>query len=150
MRLYRIEKEVYRDIFPPLGSLHFDGRWHKAGMWVVYCSESIALAKLECLASATFLPDGRILKIIEVEKNAHIKEIEREELSTNWNDVGRETNLSEITLKVMQEGFLGMRIPSVLSPLEYNFLLFPEHPDFKKYVKHEETYSAYFDVRLKR
>ncbi|MEO1256331.1 MAG: RES family NAD+ phosphorylase, partial [Bacteroidota bacterium] len=131
MRLYRIEKEIYRDVFPPMGSLHFDGRWHTAGMWVVYCSESIALAKLECLASATFLPDERILKVIELKDIQEIKTVDRNELPTNWNNIGRERNLGFITKEIMKEGFLGMKVPSVLSPLEHNFLLFPSHPRFK-------------------
>ena len=149
MLLYRIEKEKYREQFPPIGSLHFDGRWHVAGMWVVYCSESIALAKLECLASSTFLPDKRILKVIELDDISEIKEVRKDELPANWNDVGRERNLSFITKEIMKEGFLGMKVPSVLSPLEYNFLLFPEHPNFKHIVRHKESFSAYFDVRLK-
>ncbi|GAB4240229.1 MAG: hypothetical protein Tsb0034_16610 [Ekhidna sp.] len=149
MLLYRIEKEIYRDQFPPIGSLYFDGRWHLTGMWVVYCSESIALAKLECLASATFLPDDRILKIIELKDTRNIKTIHRDELPSSWNDVGREINLAHITKKIMKEGYLGMKVPSVLSPLEHNFLLFPEHPNFKKIVRHKETFNAYFDIRLK-
>jgi RES domain-containing protein len=149
MLLYRIEKEAYSDRFPPVGSLYFDGRWHVAGMWVVYCSESIALAKLECLASATFLPEGRILKVIELSDPTKIKTIHREELPSSWNAIGREENLSYITKEIMKKGYLGMKVPSVLSPLEHNFLLFPQHPDFSKKVKHKETYNAYFDIRLK-
>lgn len=149
MLLYRIEKEIYIDQFPPLGSLHFDGRWHISGMWVVYCSESIALAKLECLASSTFLPDGRILKIIDLKDVQNIKTVHKEELPSNWNDIGRAINLAHITKQAMKEGKLGMKVPSVLSPLESNFLLFPDHPDFRKMVKHKETFNAYFDIRLK-
>lgn len=149
MRLYRIEKEIYREIFPPTECLHFDGRWHTAGMSVLYCSQSIALAKLECLASSSFLPDGRILKIIELSDKVILKEIQISDLPKGWNDVGRERNLSQITQEAMKEGFLGMSVPSILSPLEKNILLFPHHRDFYKEVKQIEIYNAYFDVRLK-
>jgi len=149
MRLFRIEKEIYKEIFPPIEPLQFDGRWHTAGMWVVYCSQSIALAKLECLASASFLPDGRILKTIEVSNNVILKEIQISDLPKGWNDIGSERNLSHITLDAMKEGFLGMIVPSVLSPLENNVLLFPHHRDFYNEVKQIKIYNAYFDVQLK-
>lgn len=149
MEVYRIDKRDFKDQFPPKGSLFSAGRWNKKGMWVVYSSDSIALAKLEVLANSGIVPKNRILRIIEVKNNAPLVEIKPADLPKNWRDFPYPAVLAKRIQAIIEtKEFVGAIVPSVQSPLERNILLFPDHPDFRKYVKEKEQVEEYFDGRL--
>lgn len=44
---------------------------------------------------------------------------------------------------------IALRVPSALSPVEYNYLLNPEHPDLYGVVQKAEAIPFQFDSRLK-
>ena len=114
MLVYKIEKKKYESIFPPRGSLYCDGRWSRKDMWVVYSSESIALAKLEILANTgSTLPKNRIVKIMEIEDNAPLVEITPEDLPSNWAETPYPKSLASIIRKIIGSGtYLGAIVPS--------------------------------------
>ncbi|MGK7390322.1 MAG: RES family NAD+ phosphorylase [Candidatus Cyclobacteriaceae bacterium M2_1C_046] len=150
MQVYRIDKKDYKDQFPPKGSLFSAGRWNTKGIWVIYTSDSIALAKLEILANSGVIPENRVLRIIEVKNNAPLVEIKTSDLPNNWKDFPYPPVLAtQIKAIIETKQFIGAIVPSVQSPLEKNILLFPDHPDFRKYVKEKEQVEEYFDSRLK-
>ncbi len=151
MLIYRIEQAKYKDIFPPRGSFYVSGRWHKKGAWVVYCSENIALAKLEVLAnSGQKLPNNCVLKVLEISKNAPLAKIQISDLPEDWFHFPAPHQLAEMTQNLINSKmFVGAIVPSVHSWRERNFLLFPDFPDFDQYVKEVEIEEAYFDKRLK-
>ncbi len=151
MHLYRIEKAKYKDTFPPRGSLFAEGRWNRRGMWVVYTSETVALAKLEALAnSGSKLPDNRYLTTIELDDQALVVDIPAESLPANWHRVPYPRNLAYIIKEVIEEkNFVAALVPSIHSPQERNVLLFPDHPQFGAYVKFVGSESVDFDSRLK-
>ncbi|MCR9249894.1 MAG: RES family NAD+ phosphorylase [bacterium] len=151
MQVYRIEKSKYKDVFPPRGSLYVSGRWHAKGTWVVYCSENIALAKLEVLAnSGQYLPEDCILKVIDIAEDAPMARIEVTDLKEDWFNYPAPSYLAQMTQNLIDSKlFVGAIVPSVQSWREKNFLLFPDFKDFDKYVKEVEVDVAYFDRRLK-
>jgi len=152
MLVYKIEKKKYESVFPSRGSLYCDGRWSRKDMWVVYSSESIALAKLETLANTgSTLPKNRIVKIMEIEDNAPMVEITPEDLPSNWAETPYPKTLASIIRKIIGSGtYLGAIVPSSQSKRERNLLLFPDFHEFNKYVKELESGEETFDTRLKR
>jgi len=150
MRLYRVEKKKYADQFPPRGSLFGNGRWHRKGMWVVYTSEHISLAKLEALANSTILPKNRVISVIVLEGKAPVIHFDVNNLPENWNDIPYPLSLARFINDVITRGeYVAASVPSTQAPEEKNYLLFPEHPEFGKYVKRIELLAIEFDVRLK-
>ena len=137
MLVYRIEKAKYKDIFPTKGSLFVDGRWSRRGMWVVYTSETVALAKLEALAnSGSKLPENRFLTTIELDDQAPVVDIPDHKLPKKWRQVPYPIELAEIIRQVIDEKqYVAALVPSIHSPMEHNVLLFPDHPEFGQYVK---------------
>ena len=151
MLVYKIEKAKYKDVFPPPGPLYSDGRWNRKYMWVVYTSESIALAKLETLANSGIkVPKNRILRIIEIKDDAPIIEVTTDDLPSNWAATPYPKGLANVISRIIEsKSFVAAIVPSVQSQRERNILLFPDFPEFKVCVKEVETVQEYFDPRLK-
>jgi len=151
MLVYRIDKKKYNDTFPPKGSIYGEGRWNTKGMFVVYTSESVSLAKLETLAnSGSKIPKNRVLRIIEIADSSPLIQITVKDLPKGWQSIPYPKNLSSIIKKIIDSGdYVGVIIPSVQSPRDNNVLLFPDFKDFRKYVKEIESEDEYFDPRLK-
>ncbi|MEQ8238546.1 MAG: RES domain-containing protein, partial [Cyclobacteriaceae bacterium] len=84
MILYHLEKSKFKDIWPPQGTLFSDGRWNKAGQWIIYCSPNISLAKLEILANENRMVNERVCMTIDVQEIIDIYEINIKDLPQNW------------------------------------------------------------------
>ncbi len=152
MLVYKIDKKKYKDVFPPRGSLHSDGRWSRRDMWVVYTSENIALAKLEALAnSGRKIPKNRILRIINIKDDAPIIEITPDDLPSNWAATPYPKGLANIIRRIIEsKSFVAAIVPSVQSKRERSMLLLPDFPEFEEHVQEEDTVDEYFDPRLKK
>lgn len=151
MIVYRIEKQAYADQWPARGVLFGQGRWNARGFWIIYCSTTVALAKLEMLANSPQLPIDRVLLEIEIAPAAAIHQITDEELPSKWMEVPYPSSLHQITERLLGENqYVGLRVPSRQSPTEYNVLLYPPHPQFQELVKVVRRSPVGFDSRLKK
>nr|WKN34517.1 RES family NAD+ phosphorylase [Tunicatimonas sp. TK19036] len=148
--IYRIERQTYAQLWPSQGALYGEGRWNRKGFWVIYCSESVALAKLETLANSKSLPSSRVLLEIEVDDKAPIKRIVPADLPDNWMQVPYPKELHVLTERWLQDQqYVGLQIPSRQSPQEDNYLLYPLHPQFSQWVRVLHRTPIEFDQRLK-
>jgi RES domain-containing protein len=116
---------------------------------VVYTSESLALAALETLAHA----DRRRFERDYVAFRLHIpdEEVMRldEALPQSWPARPVSTAARQLGDAWLREGSTAaLCIPSVLVPLERNYLLNPMHPGFTS-ITVEDPVVFGFDARLK-
>ena len=135
MILYHIEKHKHRKAWPPRGTLFAEGRWNKPGQWIIYSSPSIALAKLEILANDSHLPMDRVCMEIEVDENANIMEVQRDQLMVNWYEKPYPNSLHLFTSRFLSTNCLLLKIPSAQSHREFNYLINAQHPKFHENVK---------------
>ena len=150
MIVYRMEKEKYQDFWPSRGALYSEGRWNKPGQWIVYCSESIALCKLEVLANSGNLPINRVIMTVEIADNAPIYELAEDLMPAFWYGIPYPDVLSEITGEFIKDNsYVAMKVPSAQSKREFNYLLNPAHEDFSRLVKVISKEPENFDGRLK-
>ncbi len=148
--VYRIEKESRSNEWPSKGSLFSEGRWNAKGMWIIYCSSTISLAKLEILTNSRTLPKGRVIMEISIHGKAPLKKIKGSFLPDNWQQVPYPKQLHQLVEDQLKDNkYVALVVPSRQSPRESNYLLNPLHPDFKKYVKVKHIISLVFDPRLK-
>ncbi len=130
------------------GGIFFAGRWHHAGVPVVYLAESPAGALIEtCVhTSANDVPPSfTLLKIRGPEPP--FDEIEIAMLDRDWPDsVGSTRDLGSAWLKGKNTALL--RVPSALVPETANYLLNPAHDDAALF-QIESSFVFPFDVRLK-
>lgn len=114
------------------GGLSASARWHSEGRAIVYLSESPAAALLEKLVHlelnpARFPKAYRLLKA-EAPDDVAIRTVTAVDLPKNWlsNEIATRT-IGDEWLAARTTALL--RVPSVIVPETFNFLLNPEHPD---------------------
>ena len=144
MELYRITQESYSNDLSGDGSRIFGGRWNSEGRYAVYTSANRSLALLETLAhipAKLFRNKKYILVTVFLPDKAPLKFIEEKDLPNNWDAL----DIQHVTQKIgdnfleEQKGLL-FRVPSVLMPEEFNYIINPLHPSMKqvKVIHHRE------------
>lgn len=123
------------------------GRWNKKGTAVVYTSSTISLASMEILVN---LPSISLLDTfvwIPVQFEDDLVEV-LNELPDDWDSRPAATATKAIGVKWASENrSVVLKVPSVVIPLEYNYLLNPNHPDWHKVVIQDPiTYD--YDPRI--
>jgi RES domain-containing protein len=129
--------------------LLYPARWHNAGRPILYTAESPAGALLEILVhlDREDLPDDFKLVEIDIDDAASIETIEPSALPPAWrSDTGGTRLLGDSWLKSGRR--LLLRVPSVLAPRTWNYLLNPRHRDAAG-LRILSTERFPFDVRLK-
>lgn len=133
------------------GAKEAGGRWNSVGTAMVYTSEAASLTMLETLVHlhAANLLDSFTLLSVDVPDEL-IQIIERENLPPSWAASEAPSALADIGDQWVRSGeALALRIPSALSPVEYNYLLNPAHAAYASIVRDAVTVDFRFDERLK-
>lgn len=129
------------------GARLFGGRWNSIRVPIVYTSESVALATLELCVHLYKEVDLKGYRVFPVTFSGDlVKTIDS--LPEGWNHypilpVPRKIGdnwVSKDTSPVL-------KVPSVIVPSEYNYILNPHHPDFQD-IKIGEVRPFEFDPRL--
>ncbi len=130
---WRIVKTKYVDgAFSGIASRRAGGRWNPIGVPVVYTSASTALAALELLVhiESDVLNDFAILSASFHE--ALVDELDPDTLPQDWSAVPPPPALQQIGLDwATSKRSPVLKVPSAVVPIEFNYLLNPEHPDFR-------------------
>ena len=154
MIVYRIEREKYlKTTLQSLGAALSSGfRWNSMNTRLVYTSQSRALATLEVsvhLDLSEDLPNDRHYVEINIPDSLPIMEVQIDDLPFNWN-FKPPTKTTQIIGDdfVLYNQAAVLKVPSSIVAEEYNFLLNPFHPDFKK-IKVVQTQNMQFDSRIK-
>jgi RES domain-containing protein len=149
MRVYRL----CRSSWPPYdgeGAKRAGGRWNSKGSRVVYMSENRSLPVLEILAHLSdVLPDKYVLGLADIPDHISPEFLTDRDLPEKWatlevEEQGATRRLGDNWL--MRKSSVALSIPSVTSG-ERNFLLNPEHPQFRDLRFHSPV-PFRFDTRL--
>ena len=150
MTLWRIVKKKFvSTAFDGEGARQFPGRWNNRGVPMVYTSSTPSLAMLEILVQ---LEADEILTEYYYRIGAEIPdknlcEIARD-LPEDWN-----LHPSPASTRILGDSWvksgasLVLIVPSVISPVENNYLINPKHPSFAK-IKIGKPEAFTFDDRF--
>lgn len=150
MKVYRISEERYINDLSGRGSGYAGGRWNPKGRNVLYTSDNSALAVLEIIVSAPriMFPETLWIAAIEIPENS-IKTIDARILEKNWRAPLPTLQSIEIGIQWLNENkFLALKVPSVVVPFDYNYVLNPKHRHFKE-LKIASLFKYDLDTRLK-
>lgn len=132
------------------GSMRQSGRWHRTGTRCVYTSSALSLAALEVMVHSG---GGRpaipfIAFKVEIPDDVTVSTAPEWLMADDWRAFPAPARLAEFgTSWVNSMAAAVLRVPSAVSPREFNFLLNPVHPDFERLaISAGESYE--FDERL--
>ena len=120
------------------GARLFGGRWNSPGRPVIYVSESRALATLEILAglgSTAVLPAWVMIGVsFPAEIVVSVEDLlDPAGLPDGWNTAPPTYVSQGIGDRWLEEASSAvLRVPSVIVPAEFNYLLNPRHPEFEQ------------------
>lgn len=148
-RAWRIVKENHASsAFDGEGAWRFGGRWNSPGTRVVYTSATVALAALESLVHLNPPVAFKYVAIPVDFDQTLVEVVPHADLPADWTGQPPPPSTMGVgDLWVKQARSVVLDLPSVIVQSESNYLLNPQHPDFKKLTFGKpERFS--FDPRL--
>ncbi len=148
MKVFRISLRKWSK---KLSASGYAARWNSKGSFVIYSASSRALACLENVVhrSGEGLNSNFKVMIIEIPAKVKVKTISIKKLPANWHKFESYSitqKLGDAWLEKQQSAVL--KVPSSIVPKEFNYLINPNHKDFK-YIKLGTTEDFKFDPRIK-
>lgn len=147
MIAYRLTKARYASgAFDGEGARLYGGRWNSVGTPMVYLASTLSLAALEILVHSKRPED--LMSYVHLRLRVDENQILRADLPDDWRLSPAPPSTQKLgDLWIKEKRSLIMEVPSVIIPEESNFLLNPEHPEFKN-LEIEEAKAFSFDSRL--
>lgn len=131
------------------GARIYGGRWNSKGVAVVYTAGSLALASIEMIVN---LPAPKLLqKYVRISaqiSSDFVSDLSEADLPEDWSSRPISPSTRAIGDRwAKKQSSAVLRVPSIVVPDEYNYLLNPAHPDFAK-IEIGKPIVYYFDPRL--
>jgi RES domain-containing protein len=152
MRVWRISKAKHaRSAFSGEGARLFDARWNFAGTPMVYASSSLALAAIEFFVhlDPNEAPPNLVAVTAEVPDDLSVERVEIEQLPRDWRRTDHKDLEQLGTDWARSQRSVALFVPSAAVEGEWNILLNPGHPDFRK-VRIGEPRPFHYDERMFR
>lgn len=142
---FRIGHPEYIYQLDGTGAAIYGGRWNSIGQRMLYTAANSSLAILELLTHINVPVAQLTYKLIQLEfKNNHVLKLsdQTDSLPLNWVNHPQGLNLTrKIGDQWLKEGSSPiLKVPSVHTPFEYNYLMNPLHPDFRVNIKEKSWY----------
>lgn len=149
MFVYNIRKAEFSKKLIASG---FSNRWNKDEEYVIYTSSSRALSMLELLVHRSGIELSSGFKLLEIKLNitdVDIEEISIKNLAKNWKGVEAYVVEQKLGSAWYQRADkLILKVPSVVIPQEFNYVINTRHADFEKKVSMNLVEEIDFDERI--
>lgn len=132
MRVFRLSPHPDWD---GKGGLLVSGRWHHRGTPVVYTSSSLSLALVELFVNLdpAVAPVELLARAGDVPDSLMLDRILPATLPANWRSYPAPASLADLgTAWAQSLATAVLAVPSAVVPQEWNFLLNPLHPGFRR------------------
>ena len=150
MIVYRLSKGKYKDDLSGKGAEMAGGRWNSKGVALLYTGQSRALCTTEIAVHIPFgiIPSDYWINAIEFPDTIEILDIAPSKLGSDWKSYPHPHSTQTLGDTFVISGkFLVMRVPSVVVPGDFNYLINPAHKLFSE-VKIISQERFEFDERL--
>jgi RES domain-containing protein len=150
-QVYRVLRKAYaRAPLDGEGAYRYGGRWSSPGTRLTYTSEHQSLAMLEYFVhlDADDAPPDLVLVTAEIPKELATQRVAIDELPARWRSAPAPAELVRIGDEFVRRAERCVLIvPSALAPHENNWLLNPQHADFRSVVV-SEVEPLNYDARM--
>lgn len=148
MEVFRITRAAHASGLVSSGS---SNRWNLKGQHVVYTGSSRSLATLELVVHGGIKPtlDYKVMVISIADDDHLITQVKINDLTTHWRSITAYADLQKIGSDwYTSQKSLILKIPSAIIPLEFNYIINTEHPEFSSKVSLVRTEDYFWDSRL--
>jgi len=125
-------------------------RWNSEGVYLIYTAGSRALACLENLVHRSGEGNHGLFRTLEIVVPASVScyELPKKSLSAQWHETVNYPLCRSFGDEWIRSGrSCIMKVPSALIPEEFNYLINPQHKDFKR-IKIKNVHTFLFDGRF--
>jgi RES domain-containing protein len=150
MEVYRLSRERFARQLSGKGAALRGARWNSAGVEVIYVAtnRSLAMAEVAVHLSLATLPNDYRMVTLMIPDEVRIKKLSAADLPNNWNQFPHPQSTQQIGDKFVTDNkYAILRVPSAVTKGDYNLLINPAHPDFKK-IKIKGVEKFPFDRRI--
>jgi RES domain-containing protein len=147
MTVYRITTEQWSKSLQASG---YPARWNAKGRLVIYTAGSCSLACLENLVHRSGEWQDKMYKVmlIEIPDKIKMESIEPGALQKGWEQVNHFSYCQSMAADWLNSATTAiLKVPSAIIKKEYNYLINPQHADFKT-IKLTGTEDFSFDMRF--
>lgn len=151
MIVYRIARKKFIEDLSGYGAYLYGARWSLPGVYALYTAEHKSLAYLEYLVhqfERDTWPKDLYLATLKVVTPEDILEVPHDELPPNWNQLEYHIECQLIAKRYFKQVALGVKVPSVIVPGEFNFIFNPRFADFHSRVKILDMEKLEIDKRF--
>lgn len=150
MRVWRICRDLHAaGAFSGEGARLYGGRWNSQGVSMVYTSSSLALAVVETFVhlEPNLQPDDLVSIEAEFPDDLATERLDLKWLPRNWHKL-RDESLKKFGDRWIEKAeTVALHVPSAAVRGEWNVLLNPAHPDFRRLkIQHPKPFE--FDLRM--
>ena len=134
MIVYRISECAFIRDLSGKGAALFGSRWNSKDVYMVYTSQSGALALLETVVHRGKVPKPGFYCMVTIDiPDNNIQTYPPDKLPNDWQTNPPPDSLKKIGDEFIRSNqYLALKVPSVLMTDEHNYLLNPSHSEFKK------------------
>ena len=148
MEVYRIARAEYADRLLSSGK---PNRWNLKGQHVIYTGSSRALSTLEQLVHLGSIYPSHTYRVMVISLPDHDyfhRQVNISELPVDWRSISAYAKLQRLGADWVDNcESLVLKVPSAVVPMEYNFLINADHPDFNAQVRFVRTEDYFWDER---
>lgn len=150
MEVYRLSKKEWSEELSGKGAAKYGARWNSPGTEIIYTAtnRSLAMAEVAVHFSVACVPEDYMMVTIFIPDNVSIKVVQESDLPADWNSFPHFSLTQVFGDEFIKENkFCLLKIPSAVTKGDFNILINPIHPDFKK-IKILNTEPFPFDHRI--
>jgi RES domain-containing protein len=153
MLVYRVAKSFDRvQDLSGFGAFKFGGRWNNKGTYMLYTSMNSSLAYLENLVhfNEGEVPPNLYIATIEIKDDNLIYQLPDNKYPASWQAPGCAGNKKLGDKWMVAKKFVAFKVKSAVNPLEFNFLINPQHRLYFEMVVISSIEKINIDMRLLR
>ncbi|MEO7446360.1 MAG: RES family NAD+ phosphorylase [Ferruginibacter sp.] len=150
MEAFRLSREKFASTLSGKGAALKGARWNSIGVELIYTASNRSLAMAEVAVHFTLatLPEDYVMVTIYIPEDVSLQKLKVSKLPADWNTFPHPSTTQVIGDQFVADNkFCLLQIPSAVTQGDFNLLINPNHPDFKR-IKIIATDKFPFDKRI--
>lgn len=148
MQLFRLCARRHARVLDGVGAALFPGRWNGLDTPMIYCGGNPATCLAEVLVHTDLPPADHVMVTLDIPDRAPLWQPGPNDLPDGWDRIAYSDPVRQFGDAFVSDGrYLVLKVPSVVVPGEFNYLINPRHPAMEQ-VSIVSVEAFVFDPRL--